>query len=139
MSFRQIQLLITEYNVVHKQCAMGVIVATCIFSVIVSAYMIVNSGENLSVPLLLVMIIIFCVCFFLTAVGMRYPASVYAISRRVIANTKQLFNPKSTFYNICWVRKYWKSFPVFKIQFFSGNFFEEATPLVLWIFVQIRL
>ncbi|CAL8134966.1 unnamed protein product [Orchesella dallaii] len=127
--FRQIQLLITEYNMFHKGSVMGVVVATAVFSVIVAAYTIFTSGGSLSVLLLLVMVLILCMCFFVMVIGMRYPASVYSMSGHILQNTKRHFQPVSTSFNLEWVRKYLRSFPVFKIQFFSGNFFEQATPL----------
>ncbi|CAL8134962.1 unnamed protein product [Orchesella dallaii] len=132
--FRQIQLLINEYNAIHKQSMMLVIVATVLFSAIMSAYTILNSGGSLSVPLLLVMVLILCMCFFVMVIGMMYPASVYSMSGHILQNTKKYFQPASTSFNLGCVRKYWLSFPVFKIQFFSGNFFEQATPLVFMDF-----
>lgn len=128
LMYRNIQYICKLYNDFHKKCViMGFIiympacVSVCVYLVagrwndldIMSLLMFSNYAQAASVTIMLVF---------------QYAVKVYMLSDSIKYNL-----PKGC-RNVGSVKRYWKSFQVVKVNFFSNNFFESTTPMVIMDF-----
>jgi len=135
MIYREVQILIDNFNLSHKTFMMGFIVFSVVITIVLSASLFILSSESLDLGAVLVIGPIFMNTM-ITLDSFRIPAAIHSYSSEtkkwlesnVFARIAVDGNDKA--FLRC-ARKYWKSFPPFKIQFFSSNFFEKLTPLVI--------
>lgn len=128
LMYRNIQYICKLYNEFHKKCViMGFIiympacVSVCVYLVagrwneldFMSLLMFSNYAQAASVTIMLVF---------------QYAVKVYVVSESI------KFNVPRGYRNVALVKRYWKSFQVVKVNFFSSNFFESTTPMVIMDF-----
>lgn len=132
--FREIQIICFLYNDIHQY---HIIPATVLLTTIITPVCIFvftwGSGNlNFITFLFFSNILVVGICsIFLCS---HFPALLYSLSKRLlVSNSRLLFYSKvdETFKNIRIVKKYWRSFPLFKVCFSSCNYFESGTPLII--------
>ncbi|CAL8122174.1 unnamed protein product [Orchesella dallaii] len=134
MMYRQVQLLIDNFNHIHKTFMMGFIIFSVVITIVLSANLLILSNENLDFKAILVIGPIFLNCL-ITLDSFRFPAAIHAFSietkKWTESNVLTRISGSQDKAFLKWATRYWKSFPPFKIQFFSSNYFERLTPLII--------
>ncbi|CAL8132157.1 unnamed protein product [Orchesella dallaii] len=128
--YRQVQLLAFCYNDIHKRILTMVTTALLQFVCIIGLFALIKFGGELIQPQFLMFagLVVESVLYIFDSEG-GVKASVFSASKDLLHSRNCVsigINQNSK-----WVRRFTKSLPVLKIQFGSGNYFDELTPLVL--------
>ncbi|CAL8128207.1 unnamed protein product [Orchesella dallaii] len=127
-TYKEIQLVLSEYNSVHKLFFVGTQTVTLMLANISTAFALVTQLENMTPSAFGSVLEGFIASFLLIMVGMRFAANVNTESRKALGETKYAFTkPKKD--KLDCVRCTWKACPQLKVQFFSCNYFERLTPV----------
>ncbi len=107
-----------------------VILSPLLFSVTV--YTLISLGSSMDYSSIMVLIILLSIGTSQNFIGFYFAIQVYKESKPIV-DRRLLFKRKGGLFAKM-VTRYWKSFPVVKVHFFQGNFFEKCTSLVLFDF-----
>ncbi len=138
--YREIQLLSSIYNKMHRFLLVPVYIITAVVIFSCCTYIIITRYNEMHILGMMIftngmifgtLIMLFC---------FHFPATVFGTSGVTMKRCKvatRMIVVKSEGVSAMKVRllkKYWKSFPPIKIYFFHRNFFGKVTPLVLFKF-----
>lgn len=125
-----LQLLLTLFNSMNQAGIMNVITVTIVFIQVIGLYVIITMYDAIDKVMLMIFLIgfvnsILCVFVMLGQASRVYPASVTAIKKfqKCIALSKSGRNGM--------LKKIVRHWRPMKVQFFSSNFFDQLTPLVI--------
>lgn len=128
LTYRQIQVLSNIYNVTHRySCMVGIVVVT-IMTLVTFNYMSLGCFRELHPVMLIACVLLTVNAYAQILVTFQLPTQVFKTSyglHRIVHN-KLL---RSTCSSRTWMRRFWMSCPILKIEFF-GNFFDVVTSLV---------
>lgn len=131
----QFQILARIYNNMMQMTITPtyVVLSPLLFSTAV--YSLVLLGTSIDMASLITLVITLSISMSQNFVGFYFAIQVFKESSSIF-NRKLIFqnmkgNPKENRYFQKMVTRYWKSFPLIKIYFFHGSFFEDCTCLVL--------
>lgn len=145
--WREVQLIFKRYNGIHQKelMPMEIIFVICSFSG--AAYPLISMYKKLDMIVILICGNVWSISLLAMRTCLSLPMKVFA-DGEVIVSGKGLYKlfgesegkSKSLFksckndaklISTSLARKYWDSLPKQKIYFFSNNFFERKTPLVI--------
>ncbi|CAL8146856.1 unnamed protein product [Orchesella dallaii] len=136
-SYREIQIISNLFNDTHKKSFILVFIAGTSLCVVIASYCLITQFASMDLAAL----VAFCICLLIPTIVIlicfRFSARVFAECATTLVKHKGMSlvtalekAPGS----VALIQKYWKSFAIVKVKFFSDNFFEGETPLVLYQF-----
>lgn len=132
--YREVQLLFQRYNEIHKGDMIPLYILASISSFCVGTYPVITKYKELDIVSIFIGGNIWATSLILMRTCFYVPILVYGKSSFLTSGKNFMLASKNlngSAGSAKMLRKYWKSFPPAKIFFFSSNFFEGKTPLVI--------
>ncbi|CAL8146853.1 unnamed protein product [Orchesella dallaii] len=136
-SYREIQIISNLFNDTHKKSFILVFIAGTSLCVVIASYCLITQFASMDLAAL----VAFCICLLIPTIVIlicfRFSARVFAecattlVKHQGMSLVTALEKAPGS---VTLIQKYWKSFSIVKVKFFSDNFFEGETPLVLYQF-----
>lgn len=127
--YRELQMLTNLYNITHRSSCMVGIVLLSIMACITYTFSWVGNFRELHPANTITSMVLANAVSTQILVVFRISADVFKTSCHVHKQIRgQLANGRCG--NGKWLRKFWKSCPLLKVEFF-GNYFDRTTPLVI--------
>ncbi|ODM89341.1 hypothetical protein Ocin01_17341 [Orchesella cincta] len=135
--YREIQLISKLFNETHKKSFILIFIAGTSMCVVVSSYCLIRQFSNMDLAALVSFSISLIIPTIVILICFRFSACVFAECSTTLKKHQGMSMVAALRETVgCsgLIKRYWKSYPVVKVKFFSDNFFEGETPLVLYQF-----
>lgn len=128
--YREIQLLCSLFNELHKLHVIPASILIAMVGTSVSLFMLVSRrvDKDFQITFLFGNCLVLGIAVIL--LGFHFAVKLYSDNRNLLILQPYLRNTKTSTERRM-MRKYWRSLPLLKIFFFQSNFFESTTPLVI--------
>lgn len=130
--FRETQIICGLYNDIHSMFVMAPLIISGLMGISVPICMLVTNWGSLDVQMVLVSCNLILICAGFIMLVSHFAVKFYLENKGLLASRN--FGSQVSMRARKLLERYWRSFPVLKIFFFQGNFFENSTPLVLFDF-----
>lgn len=130
--FRETQIICRLYNDIHSMVVIAPVIVSGLMGISVPLCMLVKNWGVLDVQMALISCIVILICVGFVMLISHFAVEFYLETKDLLASCN--FGNYASFRTRRLLVRYWKSFPILRIYFFEGNFFENSTPLVLFNF-----
>lgn len=127
--YRKVQIVISLYNVAHRNTCMVLILLHSIIGSIIFSYLSLGNFRELHPVMLGTCVLIASTLNAQILLAFRIPTQVYTSSRTICRSVERKLL-MYTCSNIKWMNRFWKSCQIVRIEFF-GNYFDNMTSLVI--------